>query len=157
MECSHIVLISRMCGHIEWSDIECSHIGCSHIECSHIGCSHIECSHRAVTHRVLTHRVLTHRLLTHRVLTHGVLTHAAHIEWSETGQKRVRNESETGQKQPGSWQRDLGPTQLSKPTNSTSSSGGDVVKCDVRLPYRMYVASLHFVFTLFGVSCRDNF
>jgi len=30
------------------------------------------------------------------------------------------------------------------------------VKCDVRLPYRMYVASLHFVFTLFGVSCRDN-
>ena len=31
------------------------------------------------------------------------------------------------------------------------------MKCDVRLPYRMYVASLHFVFTLFGVSCRDNF
>ena len=30
------------------------------------------------------------------------------------------------------------------------------MKCDVRLPYRMYVASLHFVFTLFGVSCRDN-
>ena len=29
------------------------------------------------------------------------------------------------------------------------------MKCDVRLPYRMYVASLHFVFTLFGVSCRD--
>ena len=28
--------------------------------------------------------------------------------------------------------------------------------CDVRLPYRMYVVSLHFVFTLFGVSCRDN-
>ena len=44
----------------------------------------------------------------------------------------------------------------SKPTNSTSSSGGDVVTCDVSLPYRMYVASLHFVFTLFGVSCRDN-
>ena len=32
-----------------------------------------------------------------------------------------------------------------------------MVKCDVRLPYRMYVASLHFVFTLFGVSCRENF
>ena len=31
------------------------------------------------------------------------------------------------------------------------------MKCDVRLPYRMYVVSLHFVFTLFGVSCRDNF
>ena len=30
------------------------------------------------------------------------------------------------------------------------------MKCDVRLPYRMYVASLHFVFTLFGVSSRDN-
>ena len=31
------------------------------------------------------------------------------------------------------------------------------MKCDVRLPYRMYVVSLHFLFTLFGVSCRDNF
>ena len=31
-----------------------------------------------------------------------------------------------------------------------------MVKCDVRLPYRMHVVWLHFVFTLFGVSCRDN-
>ena len=30
-----------------------------------------------------------------------------------------------------------------------------MVKCDVRL-LRIYLASLHFVFTLFGVSCRNN-
>ena len=29
------------------------------------------------------------------------------------------------------------------------------MKCDVRLP-RIHLASLHFAFTLFGVSCRDK-